>query len=182
MAGGIKGAFSRVVDTIVMLSKLTYVTVGVVLTPDNKDTAEKIIEFADTLGVSDIRVIPAAQDGKDLPKLTVKPELLDKYPILKYRIEGFNTGKAVRGLAGSTQTRCGLVLDDMAAMDDKHYPCIIYLRENGEPIGEVGPNMRAEREHWHKHHDVCSDPICYSNCLDVCRDYNLTHARHNWIE
>lgn len=181
MAGGRKGSFARVVNSIRELSKLTYVTVGVVLTSDNKDSAEDIIRFADSLGVSDIRVIPAAQYGKRLPALDLKETLLKKYPILRYRVENILNGKTVRGIDRDGTAKCGLVLDDMAVMGGKHYPCIIYLREGGKAIGEVGPNMRKEREGWYKNHNSFSDPICSKNCLDVCCDYNAAHDRFNTL-
>jgi molybdenum cofactor biosynthesis enzyme MoaA len=176
MAGGRKGAFERVVKTIENLVTRTYVTVGVVLTHENKDSAEEIIKFADKLGVSDIRVIPAAQEGKKLPSLELDDSLLQKYPILRYRVKNISSGMSVRGIENG-QSKCGLVLDDMAVMGDKHYPCIIYLRENGAPIGDVGPTMRTDREAWYQKHDSLNDPICSKNCLDVCCDYNATHAK-----
>lgn len=180
MAGGhVRGAWDRVVHAIEVLSKQTYVTVGVVLTQDNKGEAEKIIEFADGLGVSDIRVIPAAQEGTKLPKLNVRPEILDKYPILKYRAANLAADVPVRGLNANSSGKCGLVLDDVAVMGDKHYPCIIYLREDGAPIGDVGPNMREERLEWYKNHDSFKDVICSKNCLDVCQDYCETFAKIN---
>jgi hypothetical protein len=172
MAGGRKGAWERVVSTIRTLSARTYVTVGVVLTAANKESAENIIKFADSLGVSDIRVIPAAQCGEVLPTLDLPESLLSKYPILKYRANHIKKGITVRGVSAGMVKKCGLVLDDMAVMGDKHYPCIIYMRENGEPIGTVGNNMRQERLDWYNPHDSFKDPICRKNCLDVCCDYN----------
>ena len=182
MAGGhVRGAFDRVVNSITQLSKKTYVTVGVVLTADNKDEAEKIIAFADTLGVADIRVIPAAQEGTQLPALNVPAEILAKYPILCYRTANLASNIPVRGLNERSVGSCGLVLDDMAVMGGKHYPCIIYLREEGEPIGDVGPNMRQERLEWYKTHDCFADSICKKNCLDVCVSYNIAFAALNPI-
>jgi molybdenum cofactor biosynthesis enzyme MoaA len=175
MAGNRNGAFARVVNAITELSKITYVTVGVVLTADNVGNTEKIVMFADSLSVSDIRVIPAAQEGQRLPKLDLPIDILNKYPILKYRADNLSCGIPVRGLNGGT-AKCGLVLDDMAVMGDSHYPCIIYMREDGKPIGKVGPNMRHERETWYLTHDNYADPICSKNCLDVCVSYNQKHA------
>jgi hypothetical protein len=60
----------------------------------------------------------------------------------------------------------------MAVMGKLHYPCIIYLRESGQPIGTVGPKMRHERERWSRTRDTHHDPICRRNCLDVCVAYN----------
>lgn len=172
MAGGRPGAFARVVANIRELAKRVYVTVGVVLTADNIGRTEEIVRFADSLGVSDIRVIPAAQHGTKLPPLNLEPELLAKYPILRYRHMHLARGHSVRGLDVTDASHCALVLDDMAVMGGKHYPCIIYMREGGEPIGGVGPAMRRERQEWAFNHDCHGDPICAGNCLDVCRDYN----------
>lgn len=180
MAGDRKGSFERVITSIRELSKLTYVTVGVVLTPDNIGQTEKIVEYASSLGVSDIRVIPAAQDGQHLPKLNLSEEILSKYPILRYRAGNLASGNPVRGLNGGTG-KCGLVLDDMAVMGDSHYPCIIYMREGGAPIGKVGAGMREERKVWYESHDSYADSICSKNCLDVCCDYNNKHAGYHGV-
>jgi hypothetical protein len=69
-------------------------------------------------------------------------------------------------------SRCYLVLDDSAVAGGHHYPCIIYLREGGDPIGRVSPGMRIERAEWMKAHNPLEDPICKEMCIDVCVDYN----------
>lgn len=174
IAGGIKGSFDVVVKNIRWLAARIYTTVGVVLTADNASTINKIISFADSLGVADIRIIPAAQDGDMLPLVQVDAALLTKNPILRYRIRNLQSGRQVRGLRPTDPNRCPLVLDDMAVNQGKHFPCIIYLRESGAPIGGVGPGMRYERQAWYESHDTHTDPICQRNCLDVCVDYNRT--------
>lgn len=179
MAGGIKGVFDAITENIRWLATRIYTTVGVVLTPDNLDTVNEIIRFADSLGVSDIRIIPAAQEGDRLSGVQVDDRLLIKYPILRYRIRNLQAGRQVRGLSQSDPNRCPLVLDDMAVNQGKHFPCIIYMRESGAAIGTVGPNMRVERKQWAETHDTQADPICRKNCLDVCVDYNQTWNAYN---
>jgi pyruvate-formate lyase-activating enzyme len=169
--------FERVVENIRWLAARTYVTVGVVLTEDNAAKCADVIRFASGLGVADIRIIPAAQDGTTLPPVEVEPEILAKHPILRYRLANLAAGRPVRGLKATDEPRCGLVLDDVAACGDEHFPCIIYMRESGKPIGKIGPTMRADRESWWWSHDQRTDAICRRNCLDVCRDYNAAHAR-----
>ena len=61
MAGNIDGSWDKVVSNIRELSKITYVTVGVVLTKNNISSLIDTIRFAHSLGVSDIRIISAAQ-------------------------------------------------------------------------------------------------------------------------
>lgn len=179
MAGGVKGSWDKVVSNIAFLAKRVYTTVGVVLTEDNAAKLNDIIRFADGLGVADIRVIPAAQNGDRLKEVKVDPELLAKHPILKYRVSNFQSGQPVRGLHILDSHQCGLVLDDMAVCEGKHFPCIIYLRENGQPIGKIGPGMREEREEWFRTHNVYLDRICSKNCLDVCVAYNNKFKEKN---
>jgi len=178
MAGNVKGAWEKVVSNIEKLSKLTYVTVGVVVTEETISQLPEIIKYADSLGVSDIRIISAAQFNKVLDVVKDLPdEIVNKYPILKYRVNNIRNGRNVRGLDELSSNKCGLVLDDMAVAGNRHFPCIIYMREGGKEIGKVGPNMRKEREGWYNNHNTFEDPICKKNCLDVCEDHNNKHER-----
>lgn len=173
MAGGIPGAWNTVVDNIRYLSSKTYVTVGVVLTESNVAEMVETVKFAHDLGVADIRIISAAQYNQPLTTAIEIPQyILDAHPILKYRVERFRQGFGVRGLAPTDSKRCRLVLDDMAVLAGYHFPCIIYLREGGAPIGKIGPDVREQRKEWCETHDTHSDPICVGNCLDVCVAYN----------
>lgn len=167
---GRSGFFRKVTNNIEELSKLTYVTVGVVVTKETAYELRHVIDFAADLGVSDIRVITAAQD--DGIKLLIKQSYLDKFPILKYRQNNNSLGKNMRGITELDSRRCGLVLDDLAVAGKYHYPCIIYLREQGEPIGELSGNIRQDRKLWYEKHNSFNDSICHKNCLDVCIDYN----------
>lgn len=175
MAGGIN-AWDRVVENIREISRLIYVTVGMVFTEDNIGQAKQSIEFASSLGAADIRIISAAQYNKKLDCVNnIDPTLLDRHPILAYRVRNYQEKRNVRGISVTDCSKCYLVLDDMAIAGNYHFPCIIYLRQKGEPIGKVCSNLkniRAERAEWFKTHNCYEDPICKSNCLDVCVDYN----------
>ena len=43
-----------------------------------------------------------------------------------------------------------MVKDDVAIAGEYHFPCIIYLREGGNPIGKMSENFRRERIKWFK--------------------------------
>jgi pyruvate-formate lyase-activating enzyme len=180
MAGGVKDSWQVVVSNIRELAAMTYVTVGIVLTPDNIDRTLDTIQLAYDLGVSDIRVISAAQYNGAIPRLNeVAPEIRAACPILDYRIRHFAEGRNVRGIRDDDNHRCALVLDDSVIAGSFHFPCVIYMREQGDPIGTVGEGMRADREKWFESHDCHADPICRQNCLDVCIDYNNKHRELN---
>lgn len=173
MSGGINGSWNKVIENIKTLSSLSYTTVGVVVTDNTVSQLPETVKFASELNVSDIRIISAAQYNQILESAkNIEKEIYVKYPILKYRINNLKSGRNVRGIQKSDSNKCGLVLDDMAIAGDYHFPCIIYMREQGNPIGKVGENMRKERYDWMKSHDSYADPICQKNCLDVCIDYN----------
>lgn len=178
MSGGIKGSWEKVINNIKEISKLTYVTLGVVVTEETVGDLKNTIEFASSLGVADIRIISSAQYNQLLEVAkTVSEDVYKKYPILKYRIENLNSNRNVRGLTETDSHKCGLVLDDMAIAGEYHFPCIIYMREGGNPIGKVGENMRQERLKWMFKNDTHKNPICKKNCLDVCIDYNNKFER-----
>ena len=180
MAGGIPGAWDIVVSNIEYISKKTYVTVGMVFTEENINECFEAVKFAYDLGVSDIRVIPSAQYNQALTKLSELPvEILDTNPILKYRIENLNSDVPIRGIDAENKNKCRLVLDDMAVAGELHFPCIIYMREHGEPIGFVNADMREERREWMENHDPSTDPICSEMCLDVCQFYNRVANEFN---
>jgi MoaA/NifB/PqqE/SkfB family radical SAM enzyme len=176
---GRDSSWKAVVNNIRHLAARAYVTVGMVFTEDNVDSCIDDVMFVDSLGVSDVRVIPAAQYNKALTRLADLPDsVLAKYPILRYRIGNIRKGRHVRGLSAADSPVCRLALDDMAAAQGWHFPCIIHLREGGDPVGRIGPEMRAERAVWAFSHDSFTDPICRDNCLDVCIDYNNVAERY----
>lgn len=173
MCGGIEGMWEIVVDNIREISKLCYTTVGIVFTEDNINEVKNTIEFASSLGVSDIRIISSSQFNGFCNTLNKIPtEIRKKHPILDYRIKNFLSNRNVRGIGKNDCHKCYLSLDDMAVLKGLHFPCIIYMREHGNPIGVVDENIRAERKDWFDRHNTYKDKICRENCLDVCIDYN----------
>lgn len=186
MAGDKKGAWEKVISNIKYLSAKTYVTVGVVFTPENIEEFCHLVEFADNLGVHDIRILSSSQWNKEFYDIRIPQEYLDKYPILKYRMEHFAGEVHVRGLSDSDNTACPLMIDDMAILNGKHYPCIIAMREHEDPIGEIDftltpeeaiKKVRLERLRWIQTNNTHENSICKKNCLDVCRDYNNSVQR-----
>jgi len=171
---GIDGCFRTVVSNIEALSRLVYVTVGIVLTNANVNEIQDIIRLAHNIGVADIRIISAAQWNELLDGVTgIDDAVLEVHPILKYRVEHFRQGRNVRGIREADTHKCHLVKDDSIIAQNWHFPCIVYMREGGEPIGRIAPNdMRQERLQWFQDHDSHLDPICREQCLDVCIDYN----------
>lgn len=183
MCGGIDGAWEKVIENIKKISQKCYVTLGMVFTEETIDTVVDVVEFGSSLGVADIRIISSAQYNRIIENLEKIPKkILDKHPILKYRVNHYLNGRNVRGITREDSHRCAIVIDDSAVSGSYHYPCIIYLREGGNPIGKVFSEMRKDRGKWFTDHDTYKDPICKNNCLDVCIDYNNKWKEYNELE
>ena len=168
---GETGKFKSIKDSIEYLSSRTYVSVGVVLNGENDSELRGIIDFAIGLGVSDVRIITAAQSNH---LVNFDPD--DKRPILKYRATNIKAGRPMRGIKNDDCNKCHIVKDDMVILKGYHFPCVIYMREQGRPIGSISgkslKEIREERKAWFEYTDTKLNPICSKNCLDVCVEHN----------
>lgn len=174
LAGVTNPHWKNVIRNIRELSKLTYVTASIVFTSENAHHAKEIICFCSDLGVADIRIVTASHLQSDIVEAisNIEQEVLDVYPILKYRVQNYLKGWGARGIRQGDTYRCHLVKDDCVVAGKWHYPCGVYLRERGVPIGTVGPRMRNERIAWFRNHNSHADPICLQYCSDIYVEYN----------
>jgi MoaA/NifB/PqqE/SkfB family radical SAM enzyme len=174
MAGIVNPQWKKVIRNIRELSQLTYVTVSIVFTSENAHDAKEIIRFCSNLGVADIRIVTASHLQSEIVEAIsgIDQEVLDVYPILKYRVQNYLKGWNARGIREGDTHRCHLVKDDCVIAGKWHYPCGVYLRERGLPIGAISPKMRDERIAWFHNHDTHGDPICRQYCSDIYVEYN----------
>ncbi|CAG1003909.1 GTP 3',8-cyclase [Anaerolineales bacterium] len=182
----VNGQWEKVTATIRKLSGMTYVTASIVLSSENVGQANEIVSLANDLGVADIRFVTASHDDELALKMQDIPSaFLDQYPMLRYRVENLRVGRRIRGLRPTDSHKCYLVLDDSVIAGKWHYPCGVYLREGGLPIGEVGPCMRRQRAEWMLAKDIHTDEICRQFCSDLYVDYNnkfeeFIRERNDW--
>lgn len=175
---GRPGTWERVVQNIRMLSGLTYVNIGTTITDENLDRIPETLQFLGDLGVSDVKLATATQFKGEIPPEIldrIPQTLLDRMPVLKYRIEHYRAGRPVRGLREDRDTSlCLWVQDDIILTPDGHYPCIVYPREKGEPIGPLRSvaEMREARRAWAFARSSFEDPICRPFCMDIFADCN----------
>ena len=167
MSGGIKGSWYKVTDNIREISKRAHVKLGVVATAETAEDLPETIDFALSLGAHDIKLISAAQYNRLLTSAgMISEKLREEHPFLNYRITNMEHGRNIRGLNEYDSHRCPLVLDDSCFAGGYHFPCTLYMRERGKPIGVPDENMRQARAEWYRSHDTHKDPICSAYCLD----------------
>ncbi|BDG02847.1 radical SAM protein [Anaeromyxobacter oryzae] len=72
--------------------------------------------------------------------------------------------------------RCWIPLTERTADATSYYPCSIYLREGGAPLGPLSdaPEVqRARSAGFVRDADCLSDPICRRYCLNCTRTFNV---------
>ena len=95
---------------------------------------------------------------------------------MRYRIKNLKVGRRIRGLQPADTHKRYLVLDDNVVAGKWHYPCGVYLREGGKPIGKINPSMRRQRIEWLNTKDTHTDEICRQFCSDFYVEYNNKFA------
>jgi molybdenum cofactor biosynthesis enzyme MoaA len=175
LAGCQDTTWHKVISNITELSKLTYVILGITINEKNCHNIKQILEFADSLGVADMKLSTSTHWNKPIPNLETIPEqILNRHPILKYRVSHFKKGRNVRGLTEHDCHKCLLVQDDIIIVGDKHYACIVQARERASAIGKLASvaQMRKERLEWAMARDTFEDPVCKHFCMDIFIDCN----------
>jgi MoaA/NifB/PqqE/SkfB family radical SAM enzyme len=162
----------KVVENTREIARHARVTIGLVITETTRGRAAQVVRFALGLGVADVRVNPAAQHSAFLPRIDLDPRELQDHPILAWRLANAAEGVGVRGLNDGDPGRCWLAMDEMTVNRGEHYPCFVYMREGGRPIGPMRPDVREQRQRWVESHDPRGDPICRANCPDCLVSFN----------
>jgi MoaA/NifB/PqqE/SkfB family radical SAM enzyme len=175
LAGGRPKVLERVTETIQYLTDLgVSVYIGMTCCASRQRPEETLatVEKIISLGATDIKIMSIAQEGGVVETSWLTEEMAERFPFLAWRAHNFRRGRDVRGLTACDSHKCPLVLDDVTISGDKHYPCNVYFREGGDPIGDVGKSMMAERAAWNAQHDTHEDRICRRMCMDLLREYN----------
>ena len=84
----------------------------------------------------------------------------------------------LEGLSGAAQAdfRCYVPLTERTVDATYYYPCSVYLREGGAPLGmlaEPQDMQRAKSAAFVRQGACGSDPICRRYCLHCTKNYNL---------
>lgn len=174
LSGNQRGVIAKVRSTISFLSANgTAVYIG--MTCGKGKSAEEMrttVALAESLGSFEIKIMSLSQEGAAVDVSWVGEEMKRRFPLLAWRAANYERGLDVRGLSDSDSPKCAVALDDATIAGGRHYPCNVYFRESGAPIGFVGPGMLRERATWFASHNGLQDAICRKNCMDILREYN----------
>ena len=158
----------------------------------NRADLAQIVKFLVSLSPDDVKLITDVDARDALPDFpeyrAVVSELAalvrslpgDRFPLLRRKLQtvfakdsiGLEPTAAQRT---SPSWRCYIPLTERTVDGVSYYPCSVYLREGGAPIGSLNDSAATQREktaQWVRSNDCRTDPICQRYCLHCTRVFN----------
>ena len=162
---------------------------------NRRDLAE-IVSFLLSCRPDDIKLITEVQEKdrlSDFPEVsevvskiesTLAAYPADAFPLLRRKLGTVFTPEAiglgdVKALA-LQDWRCYIPLTERTVDRVYYYPCSVYLREGGAPLGHISESAEVQRGKsaaFARRHDCLSDPICHRYCLNCTKLYNASANR-----
>ncbi|MDD5045125.1 MAG: class I SAM-dependent methyltransferase, partial [Candidatus Omnitrophica bacterium] len=184
----------RTIQEIVRLRDEEYKDVFLVLNACvgsiNVESIEQTARFLIELNPNDVKLLVIAQDRglvvshkSELVILRLK-KLLDGYPkerfvLLRAKIDSLFDPDAV-GLqdrkAQIVMEHCFVPITERTIDATHYYPCSIYVRYYGEPLGLLSESFAEQQSkvmEFARRHDCRKDPICSKNCTTCCKLFNV---------
>jgi molybdenum cofactor biosynthesis enzyme MoaA len=193
----VPGTFKRVIENIQKITKLRdqqgadiFLVINACVDTLNLQQLNETLDFLLGLKPNDIKFLVVAQDknkiqqpGNDLvvrqlaAKLEAYPE--SSFPLLRKKISLLFEQDAT----GLTDPVCRQVMRNCfiplteRTIDGKHfYPCSIYLRYLGKPLGHISESFEKQQKkimEFVRQHDCRTDPICSQHCTNCCKTFNV---------
>ena len=163
-----------------------------VVEEQNRRVLDRLLEFLLDLGPDDLKLITCVDEKDTLADFPERPELehrierllaaypAEAMPLLRRKIRTVFDGEAI-GLEHTEPRpdgswRCYIPLTERTVDRAFYYPCSVYLREGGEPLGRLDEPQWLQRQksaRFVRDGDCLSDPICRRYCLHCTRQFNI---------
>lgn len=197
-----RGAWKRTVETIDFLARMRrsgapfFLIINSVISTRNRDRVVEIVRFLLDLAPDDIKLITevdsrgALNDAGDERRIAALEALLadypaHAYPLLRRKIRTVFSRDAI-GLERMDPSgpfdrthrrdwRCYIPLTERTVDGVYYYPCSVYLREGGAPLGRIDEpedQKRRTSAAFVERADCLDDAICQRYCLHCTAEYN----------
>jgi MoaA/NifB/PqqE/SkfB family radical SAM enzyme len=193
------GAFFATVRTLEALAAarrngLSFtLIINTVVGLQNRQTLPELLRFLLRFGPDDVKLITEVDekhrlgDFPEAPAVRAAVEAMlqnlpaQALPLLRRKLETVFARHAI-GLEqtapapfSSKPWRCYIPLTERTVDRVSYYPCSVYLREGGKPLGSLEDSPEVQRERsaqFTRESDCLSDPICRKYCLHCTRSFN----------
>jgi MoaA/NifB/PqqE/SkfB family radical SAM enzyme len=173
-------------------SRRVFVIANTVLSAANRHDLAAIVRFLIGCGVDDVKLITSVDEKEVLGDFDGARAALDEiecllghypddaFPLLRRKLQTvFDPASIGLGRIASTPDpdwRCYIPLTERTVDGMYYYPCSVYLREGGRPLGsnlESADEQRAKTAAFVRDGQCLQDEICTKYCLHCTRAFNV---------
>lgn len=189
------GAWQRTVRTLRDLAgspdRRFFLIANAVIGMRNRERMAEIVDFLLACGVDDVKLITEVDARGELAAFSgagaalaaidssLNPRAADALPLLRRKARSVFAPDAI-GLetaapAADGAWKCYIPLTERTVDGVAYYPCSVYLREGGAPLGpltDAPAEQRRKSAAFVERGDCLADPICKRYCLHCTRSYN----------
>jgi len=194
---GINGSFQKIIKSIQEIVHIrdkegadVFLILNACVGEVNLNEIEKTLRFLISLNPNDIKFLVIAQDKEFVLNhqnnalIRELRKLLDGYPsnqfsLLRAKIDNLFNQNATGLKDQETQAvmeHCFIPMTERTIDGSHYYPCSIYLRYYGQPIGPLTDSFEEQQRkimEFVRTHDCRTDPICNRHCTNCCKMFNV---------
>ena len=169
-----------------------FVIANTVVSGVNRADLPAIVRFLIDLGVDDIKLIASVEETATLGRGPDAGEILSAIeallaplppgacPLLRRKLRTVFSPHAVGlhdvGTDRGADWRCYIPLTERTVDAMFYYPCSVYLREGGAPLGPITDSAATQRDltaRFVRDGNCLADPICRRYCLHCTAGFNI---------
>jgi MoaA/NifB/PqqE/SkfB family radical SAM enzyme len=196
---GRAGSLRRVLASLRELVRLRdeegarlFVIVNSCIGRGNRDRVPELVEKTLALGPDDMKLLSISKERRALGGLRRQQriaartrEVLSRYPearfpLLRLKLRSLFDPDAY-GLGDLASARvmenCLVPLTERTWDAGHYYPCPVYVREGGEPLGDLDwADLEDQQDRileFARKHSCMDDRLCGAYCLTCCKQFNL---------
>ena len=193
----LRGAWERSLATLERLGRAKaddgldlHLIANTVVGVDNRAHIVDIVRLVMSTGVDDIKLITEVDSRAFLAGFAGREAIVselraivqalpsDSFPLLRRKLETVFSSASIGldALDARPGFRCYIPLTERTVDAVHYYPCSVYLREGGAPLGRLDEPQSEQRQataDFVVRADCMQDPICRKYCLQCTRAFNV---------
>jgi MoaA/NifB/PqqE/SkfB family radical SAM enzyme len=198
---GRKGTYRKVLNAVNELVRLRdregkgiYIILNVCVGEQNRERIAESIQHCIALKPNDVKLIGISHERAGLAQFKDRHRIVEevrdylssfpknRFSLLRLKLKTI-FARDTYGFEDLTSQRimqhCFIPLTERIVDPDYYYPCPVYVREGGEPLGRLDEDdFKTQQEKifaFAKGRTCVDDPICSKYCINCCKKFNL-HA------
>lgn len=193
------GAYARVTKNIRHLIHMRdqqknglFVIINMCVGKYNRHRMAELVRKSLALNPDDIKLITVVQSRDKLGDFIQRQEVIEEiedalrefppnsFPLLRYKLKTVFSPDALGMkdlISKQLLKNCYIPLTERTLDTTYYYPCSVYLREGGKPLGRIDEDdfetQQAKIVEFMNKSDCLDDPICREYCINCCKKFNL---------